>query len=252
MTDDIAGIQFSKDSDRAPSIQLPDPDTAPFQWEHIYHIAILRLYGPFPMSYITEYLNKRYQRNWTGGQVVRAWRKLRQQQEKENIVHEGQALYVSREQYEAIPSNTSEAEHFEVLKEGIYNGFIETMESELDDSEFFVDVHLDYKAADGVTVLSSKPGELGPRIRREIKPDPKDEHFFEGTMFRYWKGKNRTTDNQDAALEKNAKERALEEDLKEWERKVVAGDKNPGPRPAKWSSATGFNPKYWYSAKFPQ
>ncbi|KAL9628678.1 MAG: hypothetical protein Q9204_005738, partial [Flavoplaca sp. TL-2023a] len=164
----------------------------------------------------------------------------------------GQALYVSREQYEAIKSDTSEAEHFESIKESIYESFVEIMESELDDSEFFVDIQLDHKAADGVTVLSSKPGELGARLRGELKPDPKDDHLFEDSMFTYWKKGNTTTDNMDAARERNAKEKALEEDLKEWEAKVAKGDKNPGPRPAKWSSATGFNAKYHYKPKGPQ
>ncbi|KAL9032445.1 MAG: hypothetical protein Q9180_006496, partial [Flavoplaca navasiana] len=180
------------------------------------------LFGPFPISYITEFLNKRYERKWTGDQVVRAWRKLQRQQETEKIVHEGQALYVSRKQYEASKSDTSEAEHIESIKKNIDQSFVEIMESEMDDSEFFVDVHLDHKAADGVTVLSSKPGELG---------------------------KNKTTDNMDERGERNAKEKALEEDLKKWEEKVAKGS---GPRPAKWCSATGFNSKYYYKPKGPQ
>ncbi|KAI4271897.1 MAG: hypothetical protein LQ337_005673 [Flavoplaca oasis] len=252
MSDELTGIQFSKDSKSGPSIQLPDPETAPFLWEQLYNIAILRLFGPFPMSYITEYLNKRYKRNWTGDQVVRAWRKLRHQQEIEKIVHQGQALYVSKEQYAAIKSDTSEAENFESIKENICGNFVAIMESDLDDSEFFVDVHLDNKAADGVTVLSSEPGKLGAILRGEIKPDPKDASLFEDTMFTHWKRGNDTNDNIAEVSERGAKAKALKDDLREWEEKVAKGDKNPGPRPAKWSSATGFNPKYHYKPKGPQ
>ena len=252
MSDDLAEIKFSQDSKTDPSIQLPDPEIALFQWEHLYSIAILRLFGPFHMSHITQYLNKRYERNWTGDQVVHAWRELRHQQEVEKIVHKGQALYVSREQYVAIKSDTSEAENFESIKKNICENFVEIMESELDDSKFFINVKLDHKAADGVTILSSKRGSLGAIICREQKPDPKDYHLFENSMFSYWRRDNKTTDNMDAARARIAKEKALAEDLKEWEEKVAKGDKIPGPRPAKWSSATGFNPKYWYKAKEPQ
>ncbi|KAI4283864.1 MAG: hypothetical protein L6R38_001868 [Xanthoria sp. 2 TBL-2021] len=233
------------------SVRLPNTETASFESEQLHDLAILRVFGRFAMSLITKYLNKQYGREWNGDDVVRVWRKLRQEQEKDKDIFAGQVLYVWREEYRDTLSDSSKMELFEEIKKQTFEHFFDAMSEELNDSDFTIDVKLDFKAGDNVTVLSSKSGGFGALAREKKNLDPE---LFEGlTLFKTYKGLYTTDENNAAYLERRKKAKAWKTDTFKWTEKVIRGVEDPGPKPSKLNRETlELDEKYYYRPKPPK
>ncbi|KAL8728569.1 MAG: hypothetical protein Q9166_005302 [cf. Caloplaca sp. 2 TL-2023] len=221
------------------SISLPNTDNASLDSVQLHDLAILRIHGkpgPVAMSLITMYLNKRYNHNWTVNQIVRVWRTLRQEIEKEDTIRAGHVIFLWEDLFEESQFEDREKRNLlEELLNLTIDQFFETMSSELEDSELDIDLDAERKAVDSVTVLTSVRENWTAAARGQwTEADTKLFSHDDGpTMFKH---SNWEKDNQkliDLANERIRRTRALEDATHKWKKEVAAG-RNPGRKPSKW------------------
>ncbi|KAL8656200.1 MAG: hypothetical protein Q9226_002742 [Calogaya cf. arnoldii] len=196
------------------SVSLPDSDNLSLQSEPLHELAIIREHGRWAISLITEYLNKQHGHHYTGPQIVRIYRQLRYEQEIAESVHAGQVLVVWREEFRNAASDSSQKQVLKEIKEVIMNRFHEIMESELDDSEFSIDIELD-RAADKPLPRAKRTAADTELFSHEDKP-----HFLKS--YQQDKTPEQTTAE---GIEQVAKKDAYKAGLSEWEKSFYGGDK---------------------------
>lgn len=179
------------------------------------------------MSLITRYLNKQYEQNYTGAQIVRIYRQLRYEQEEATSVHAGQVLVVWRENFRDAEPGSSEEQLFKELKDYTFQRFFETMQSELDDSDFEIDLELDKMAKDDVKFGSEIAGEDYTN-RARAKWTAEETKLFshdDGPHFLQHSNQGKDTDQNAAeGSERAAKKKAYWDDLRVWKEAAYKGE----------------------------
>ncbi|KAL8767705.1 MAG: hypothetical protein Q9209_005885 [Squamulea sp. 1 TL-2023] len=223
------------------SVKLPGTDNASLDSVHLHELAILREHakpGPIALGLITEYFNIRYGHHWTVGQIVRVWRKLRQEFEKDDTIHKGHVILTWRENYPNCEPDDPKKKIYDEILDVTMDQFFETMSSILPDSskvDSLIDMDLERKAFGNVTILTSVIAELGA-IARQRWPEETQRLFSHDqgpTMLKHFNASKSSQQLSEEALERIQKTRAYETDLHEWKRQVFAEGDMPARKPLK-------------------
>ena len=204
----------------------------------LHDLAIFKLFGKLKISYITDYLNKQYNGNWTGKEMVWVWRKLRQEHEKRNSAQAGEVLHLWIDEYRAAVPGSQQRKNYDQTINDALGRFYGAMESEINDSSYEADIELDYKADGRVRDLSTAPEGIGAS---------------EATTSGYDKSKYTGKELQEQWLARHVMDNAFNDDLTKWLVASARGDKDIGPNPSKLDPVTGEpTPKYHYVAPPPE
>ncbi|CAO1604270.1 hypothetical protein XANCAGTX0491_007830 [Xanthoria calcicola] len=236
------------------SIHITDSGASPLGSAQLHDLAILRTHRGWAISLITGYLNKQYDSNWTGKETLQIWRHLRQEHEQGNFDDAGQVLHVWREKYPNAAPDSKEKQDYKEKKEHTFAQFFEIMASELDDSDFTIDIELDRRAEDNLTVLLSLREGPGAALRdNENSLDPDMSQAFKETSVQHDKSKYTSEELQEQWLAKREKEKAFNRDLTDWIEGSAKGDKDLGLKPSKLDPVTKQpNTKYYYKVPPPK
>ncbi|KAI4218569.1 MAG: hypothetical protein L6R36_008884 [Xanthoria steineri] len=241
-------------SEPAFSIYITDSGASSLESAPLHDLAILRTFGSWAISLITGYLNKQYGGFWTAKEILQIWRHLRREYEQRNYVDGGQVLYVWREEYPNAVPGSKEEQDYKERKVHTFKQFFEEMASELVDSEFTVDLELDRRAEDDLTVLSSLREEPGSALRDDNNSlDPDMSQAFKETSVQHHKSKYTSKELQEQWLVKREKNNAFNKDLTDWIEGSAKGEKDLGPKPSTLDPVTlKPNPRYYYKAPPPK
>ncbi|KAI4107807.1 MAG: hypothetical protein LQ339_002417 [Xanthoria mediterranea] len=143
------------------SISITNSKSSSVTSAPLHDLAILKLFGKLKISYITDYLNKQYNGDWSGKEIVWVWRKLRQEHEKGNPVHAGEVLHLWIDEYRVAIPGSKQRQDYDQTINGALARFYSAMSNEINDSSYEADIELDYKADGRVTNLSSAPEAIG-------------------------------------------------------------------------------------------
>ncbi|KAL8997131.1 MAG: hypothetical protein Q9169_003514 [Polycauliona sp. 2 TL-2023] len=224
----ISAIVFSE--------TLPRTEVASLNSVQLHELAILREQGypgPWHFELITEYFNREYEREWTPWQIVAVWRKLRQEFEKHDEINPGHVLLTWHGDFESTSEPGRDVGRIPLLRailEQTMARFFAVMESEIDNSSIGLNMELERKADDRVTVLTTSVEEGFAKQARDKKwtkhelaiwgPGSGIGKFFINHPKGNW------TSNQQTAVHLWRKEikKAFQADLLAWRHKFAGGE----------------------------